>query len=84
MQRGSTILQNFIFRPNVSISDPTTSDGRLWNSALKSITRSQGWSQLHWGTQLASEEVVDLLISKSGSKFLKGTFDLINIITSLE
>ena len=64
MQRGSTILQYLTVRPNVSFSDPATPDGKLWNSALKDITQSRGWSQLHWGPRLASEEMVDLLISK--------------------
>ena len=64
MQRGFTLFQRLTVRRNVSFNDPTTPDGKLWNSALKSITKSQGWSQLHWGTQMASEENVDLLISK--------------------
>lgn len=65
MQQSSTILQHLTFRPEISFNDPATPDGKVWNSALKQITRSQGWSQLHWGNQLASEEVVDLIISKS-------------------
>ena len=64
MQQDSTIIQILTFRPNVSFSNPATADGKLWNSALKEITRSQGWSELHWGSQLESAENVDLLIGK--------------------
>ena len=65
MQRGTTIIQHLAFRPNSSFSDPAARDGKIWNSALKQITQSQGWSQLHWGAHLASKDVVDVLISES-------------------
>ena len=31
--------------------------------ALKSITQTQGWGELHWGPRVETGEVVDLLIS---------------------
>ena len=62
MQQSTTLLQCLTFRPEISFNDPATPDGKLWNSALKQITQSQGWSQLHWGAQLVSGEVVDLII----------------------
>lgn len=64
MQQDSTIIQVLNFQPHVSFSDPATTDGKLWNAALKQITQSQGWSELHWGAQVEVAEKVDLLISK--------------------
>lgn len=64
MQQDSTIIQVLTFEPHVSFSNPATADGKLWNAALKQITRSQGWSELHWGAQVELAEKVDLLISK--------------------
>ena len=64
MQQDSTIIRILTFQPNVSFSDPATADGKLWNAALKQITRSQGWSEIHWGAQTESAENLDLLISK--------------------
>ena len=60
-----TILQYLTFRSSVSFNDPVTPDGKLWNSALKYVTQTQGWYELHWGMRVNSEEVVDLLISKA-------------------
>ncbi len=65
MQRASTILQYLTFRSSVSYNDPVTPDGKLWNSALKYVTQTQGWIELIWGTRVNSEEVVDLPISKA-------------------
>lgn len=65
MQPGSRILQYLTLRPNVSFDDPVSPDGRLWDSARKHVTQSQGWSNLNWGRRLESKDVVDLLISKS-------------------
>ena len=64
MQQDTTILQYLTFRENVSFNDPATPDGKLWNSALKCVTKTQGWGELHWGVRVASERVVDLLICK--------------------
>ena len=74
MQRGSTIFQHLTVRLNVPLDDPATPDGKLWNSVLKSITQSQGWNQIHWGFQMASEENVDLLICKICSSMLRNLF----------
>ena len=71
MQRASTILQYLTFRSSVSINDPVTLDGRLWISALKYVTQTQGWIELHWGTRVSSEEVMDLLISEALAMYQK-------------
>lgn len=76
MQQSSTIiLQRLTFRPENLLQRSRNSRRQTVEiSALKLITRSQGWSQLHWGggAQLASEEeVVDLIISKSFVRFTK-------------
>lgn len=65
MYQCLTILRYLPFRPGVTFDDPSTSDGKLWNSALKQVSQTQGWSELHWGSRVAAEDVVDLLISKS-------------------
>ena len=64
MQQDSTIIEVLTFRSHVTFSDPATADGKLWNAALKQITQSHGWSELHWGAQVEFAEKVDLLISK--------------------
>ena len=69
MQQGTTILQYLTFRPNVSFNDPATPHGKLWNAALKHVTQTQGWGELDWGARVASEQVVDLLISKINTYF---------------
>jgi len=71
MQRASTILQYLTFRSSVSYNDPVTPDGKLWNSALKYVTQTQGWIELIWGTRVNSEEVVDLPISKALAMYQK-------------
>ena len=69
MQQGTTILQYLTFRPNVSFNDPATPNGKLWNAVLKHVTQTQGWGELDWGARVASEQVVDLLISKINTYF---------------
>jgi len=64
MKPGSRILQYLTLRPNVSFDDPVSPDGRQWDSALKHVTQSQGWTDLNWGRRLESKDVVDILISK--------------------
>ena len=63
----STILQSLTVRPDVSpflTQQPqTVSSGTPHQKP--SPSQSQGWSQRHRGSRLASEEIVDLLISKS-------------------
>lgn len=71
MQRASTILQYLTFRSSVSYNGPVSPDGKLWNSALKYVTQTQGWIELHWGTRVNSEEVVDLLTSKALAMYQK-------------
>ncbi len=64
MQRGRTFVQYITFQPNVTFDDPATPDGRSWNTALKRVCQTQGWSELDWGPRLGHKEVVDLLICK--------------------
>ena len=42
MQRGTTILQYLSFRSTASFSNLSTTDGKLWNSALKHVSQIQG------------------------------------------
>lgn len=62
MQRPCSLFQYLAFRPNVTFDEPATPDGKSWNAALKYISQTQGWSQLHWGARLDSKTVADLLI----------------------
>ena len=66
MHHPTTILQYLHLRPGLTISDPSTSDGKLCNAALKRVSQQNGWTELHWGLRLSVEkDVVDLIISTS-------------------
>ena len=65
MYQCLTILQYLPFQHGVTFDDPSTPDGKLWNSALKQLSQTQGWSELHCGSRVAAKHVVDLLISKA-------------------
>ncbi|KAL8830871.1 MAG: hypothetical protein Q9191_001196 [Dirinaria sp. TL-2023a] len=63
MALHTTIAQYLTFQPGVTFDDPSTPHGKLWNSALKQVSQTQGWLALHWGTRVAAKDVADLLIT---------------------
>ena len=65
MHQYSTILQYLPFKPGITFDNPSTPDGKLWNSALKQVSQTPGWGELDWGPRVAANDVVDLLISES-------------------
>ncbi len=64
MHQTCTSFHFLTFRPDVSFNDPKSPGGKSWNSALKSITRMEGWDSLLWGKRLDCEGTADLFICR--------------------
>lgn len=67
----ATELAALPLKPEVTIEDPSSEAGKIWNEALETVAKQPGWQRSCWGRQLEDKNTLHWYL---GDKFFPTSF----------
>ena len=64
MPLPATEIAIFPVKADATIEDPHSEAGKAWQSVVKTILAQEGAQRLHWGRQVESPNLVEMLVGR--------------------